>query len=59
MVGEVTVLQEPAYAEPSQQKDDSRPWSSGKDPLLWSKAEEYRFGGGRICEIRTRAVAGS
>jgi hypothetical protein len=27
-----------------------------KDPLIRSKAEEYRFGGGRICKVRTRAV---
>jgi hypothetical protein len=33
VVGEVTVLQDPAPdAEPSQQKDDSRPRSSGRDP---------------------------
>jgi hypothetical protein len=32
VVGEVTVLQEPADAEPSQQRDDLRPGSSGRDP---------------------------
>jgi hypothetical protein len=60
VVGEVTVLQDPpAEAEPSQQRENSRSGSSGKDPILRSKTEEYRFGGGRICEVRTRTVTGS
>jgi hypothetical protein len=53
VVGEVTVLQDPATgAEPSQQKDDSRPGSSGRDP------ERTRSSGARRKSTGS-AVAGS
>jgi hypothetical protein len=57
MVGEVTVLQDPT-AERRLKTGEFRK-RSGKDPLLRSQVEEYRLGGGRICEVRTRAVTGS
>jgi hypothetical protein len=53
VVGEVTVLQDPApNAEPNQQKEDSRPGSSGRDP------ERTHSSGARRKSTRS-AVAGS
>jgi hypothetical protein len=52
VVGEVIVLQEPTDAEPSQQRDDSRPGNPGRDP------ERTRSSGARRKSTGS-AVAGS
>jgi len=59
VVGEVTVLQDPAPdAEPSQQKEDSRPGSSGRDPERTHSSGARRKSTGSAVAGSTRSGRG-